>query len=197
MASESENAAATPAPPARPTLSTNNRAMARLWVEVKKAAIPAIVTGVLGYGGGLIIPPTAIYDWVVRQDPNDLSGRWFSAAAGSQAELWLTDKDRLLKGRLIFRGKTYTVEGNHDSEVVLEAPFDGNQTLKIGLSRKVGERYGPDDGFLLLTPDDNARKMHTAILVCVNDAMDSSKKENCRPLGDGISFFARERGDPR
>lgn len=166
-------------------------------MQVKKAAIPAIVTGVLGYGGGFIIPPTAVYDWMVRQDPNDLSGRWLGAAAGSQAELWLTDKDRLLKGRLVFGGKTYQVEGNHDSEVVLEAPYEGNQRLKIGLWRKVGERYGPDDGFLLLTPDDETRKAHTAILVCDPEAMDSSKRENCRSLGDGITFFARKRGDPR
>ena len=68
-----------------------SRSLGRLWFEVKKAAIPAVVTGVLGYGGGLFIPPTAVYDRLLRQNPNDFGGTWLGSAAGSNAKLNLTE----------------------------------------------------------------------------------------------------------
>ena len=87
-----------PRPPPSPALAARNRGLARLWVQVKKAAIPAIVTGILGYGGGLVIPPSALYDRLFRQDPNDLSGTWFGGVAGPPATLKLIDDGRTSMG---------------------------------------------------------------------------------------------------
>lgn len=74
-------------PPATPLATPKSRALGRLWVQVKKAAIPAIVTGVLGYAGDFVIPPTAVFDYLFRQNPSDLGGTWIGSATGTIASL--------------------------------------------------------------------------------------------------------------
>jgi hypothetical protein len=159
---------------------------------VKKAAIPAIVTGALGYAGGFFIPPTAIYDKWLRQDPNDFGGTWYGSAAGAGATLKLTEVGNdHLEGALEIGDRVIKLTGYHDSAVVLEGPVGTNQQLTIGLKREVGERYGADDEFVLLRPDEEQKK--APILLCDRDTLNITGVTNCKPLGDGVTFFARKR----
>lgn len=108
-----------PTPAARDRLTHEIEKPTSLWGEVKKTAIPALITGFFGYVGALIIPPTAVYDMVFRQNPNDLGGTWYGAVAGSPAILQLVDHGRLLEGTLTFRSglpnsREIKVQGNHD-----------------------------------------------------------------------------------
>lgn len=185
-------------PPPSTALAARSRSLARLWVQIRKAAIPAIATGILGYGGGLVIPPSALYDRLFRQDPNDLSGTWFGGVAGAPATLKLTDDGQNLNGTLTLRyglqgSRAIKVVGNHDSSVVLTGEWDATHELRIGLARKVGEQHGPDASYLLLMPEDR----DTAYLVCRKDSMDVTDPNACRSLGKGSTFFARQGSDPK
>lgn len=186
------------AQPVAPSPSGSGRSWARLWIQVKKAALPAIITAVLGYGGGLVIPPSALYDRLFRQNPNDLGGTWYGGVAGAPATLKLADDGQNLAGTLTLRSglpgsRTIKVVGNHDSLVVLTGQWDATHELRIGLERKVGERHGADDPYLMLMPGDK----DTAYLVCRTDSMDLTDPDACRPLGKGSTFFARKSGDPK
>ncbi len=185
-----------PTPAARDRLTHEIEKPTSLWGEVKKTAIPALITGFFGYVGALIIPPTAVYDMVFRQNPNDLGGTWYGAVAGSPARLQLVDHGRLLEGTLTFRSglpnsREIKVQGNHDSLVVLQGQWDATHDLKIGLARKIGDRHGPDDGYLMLGPEEK----ETAVLVCERNSIDITKPDACRAFGAGSTFFAMERGD--
>ncbi len=167
--------------------------MARLWAEVKKVAIPAIVTGILGYGGGLIIPPTAVHDRLFRQDPNELAGVWVGSLGGANATLTLVElDDPHLKGSLQIGSRSFELTGSHDSLVNLEGPVGNDKELVIGLQRKVGERYGADNDYLLLVPDEK----QPPVLLCDKDTMNITSVTNCQPLGKDVTFFARKRYYP-
>lgn len=196
MGGAGDGAHTAPAPPpaalplAMPMTAPRKRSLTRLWVEVRKAAIPAIVTGILGYAGGLVIPPTAVYDRFFRQDPNELEGVWVGSVAGSNATLKLVElDDPYLKASLQIGGRIFELKGSHDSLVNLEGRVDDVKELKIGLNRKMGERYGPDNDYLLLVPDEK----QPPVLLCDKDTMNITGVTNCQPPGQGITFFARRR----
>lgn len=182
---------------ARPAMSyspAGRRGLVRIWVQVKKAAIPAIVTGVLGYGSGLILPPTAMYDWLFRQDPNDFAGTWTGSAAGSLATLKLTDAGgRDLEGTLDIGGRVIKLKGNHDSALVMEGAINDTQVLKVGLDRRMGVRFFEDSAFVLLVPATNQEAL--PFLVCERDTMNITNSRDCKSLGDGLTIFSRKRGD--
>lgn len=185
-------------PEPRPGPAATSRRWVRIWVEIRKALIPALITGALGYVGAFIMPPSVLYDILFRQNVNDLGGLWLGGVAGAPATLMVTDDGRNLKGTLTLRvglpeSRAIEVVGNHDSLVVLTGEWDAGHELRIGLARKVGERYGADDAFLMLMPVDE----DSAYLVCSKDSLDSSDPKACRSLGKGATFFARKRGDPK
>ncbi|MBI0532017.1 hypothetical protein D9602_11685 [Sphingomonas sp. TX0522] len=168
--------------------------MARLWIQVRKAALPAIVTGILGYCSGLILPPTALYDRLARQDPNDFGGTWQGSAAGAVATLRLKDlPDRKVEGTLEIGGRAIALKGNHDSALVLEGPIDKERVLKIGLDREVGGRFFENGAFVMLVPP--TKQDVPPFLVCRRDAMDITKTTDCKSLGPGLTMFSRTRED--
>lgn len=201
MAADGDDTSPTPAPPPAPlwpvesrARKQKNRSLARLWVQVKKAAIPAIVTGVLGYGGGFVLPPTAVFDYFFRQNPNDLGGRWIGSAAGAIATLQITELgDRYLKATLEINGKSYELRGNRDSEVVLEGRVGSDHKLQVGLKREVGIRFFEDSAFIRLVPDPNQKS--SPFLLCSVDTLNINGVKDCKPLGDGTTIFSREKND--
>lgn len=167
-----------------------------IWPDVWKAVTIAIITGALGYAGGLLLPPGALYDRWFRQDPNDFDGTWIGEFAGSPAKLELKgepDPNRRLEGVLTIdygqpNSRVIKVSGNHDSRVILQGDWDSTRRLTIGLDRKVGERFGADDRFVFLVPGD---AKESAVLVCEKGKLNIAAKSECQPLGAGRSFFAR------
>jgi hypothetical protein len=203
MASDGGERHAAPVPsPAFPPLAESppptakSRSLARLWVQVKKAAIPAMVTGVLGYGGGFVLPPTAVFDYFFRQNPNDLGGKWIGSAAGAIASLRITELGgRNLDATLEIDGKSYKLHGNRDSQVVLEGPVGPDHKLQVGLKRDVGIRFFEDSAFIRLVPDPD--KTSAPFLLCLKDTLNINGVKDCKSIGAGTTIFSREKHDPR
>lgn len=176
----------------RQTASASPSKKEGLGHEVLKAALLAVLSGALGYAGGLIMPPGALYDRYFRQDPNNLTGKWVGAVGGWAATLELAElPGRQLKGTLKIKygnkeSRTIQVEGNHDFYVVLNGDWDSSSVLKIGLVRKVGDRFGPDTNLVLLAQNDP--KVFASML-CPNNSLNVAK--DCGPIGDGSAYFSR------
>ena len=160
--------------------------------EAIKATVLAIVAGIVGYAGGLVMPPAALYDRLFRQDPNIVSGSWVGQVGGTNAALDLQElSGRQLQGTLTIkfghsRTRTLKVEGNHDFNVVLQADWDAARVLKIGLTRTVGERNGPNDPYvMLMQPDPKA----AAARICPTESLNIAE---CTSVGDGTAFFSRD-----
>ena len=167
-----------------------------LLFEGLKAAVVAIVGGVLGYAGGFIMPPTALYDSWFRQDPNKFAGIWTGQVGGWISTLTLNDDpgpNRPLSGELVMTiGKTkhvIKVSGNHDSDVSLTGAWDDNSFIKIGLRRRLGDRFTADAGFLMLEQRD---PKNPAVTICTNNALDSTDTKECPAFFGGGAFFSHE-----
>lgn len=169
-----------------------------IWYEILKAASIAVVTGCVGYASGLIIPPGALYDRFARQDPNKFTGTWVGAVGGWTATMNVRDvTERTFTGTILINAGDATprvvpISGNHDSETFIVGKLNDGRFLKIGLVRKIGERFGPDDGFVLLTPKDGKA---VAAKLCDKDNNMDTASHDCPPFGDGSAFFSRDRRD--
>lgn len=151
-----------------------------------------LIIGALGYIGALMIPPGDLYDWIRRQDPNELSGTWYGAIAGSPSILELEDHGELLSGNLKYLAgfpneKNIKIKGNHDGHIVLQGDWSNNEKIKISLMRKLGGRFGADDQYLLLISDDDKPPVY----ICKSNIMNMSDSGECSKLEGGLTIFAR------
>jgi hypothetical protein len=174
--------------PRTPTKRPNSptKAEKSLVFEWQKTVVVAVTTGTLAYIGGLVLPPTAVYDRIFRQDPNNFTGTWRGAVDGAPAEMSLREVGVLqVEGTLRIADpagpKSIVIKGSHDSRVSLQGPWGDGRVLKMAFVRIVPDRSGADRDILILRGDGEAK---TARLCPPNSSV-----LDCRELGD--TWFAK------